>query len=101
VTDCFKCGSDEHLYAACPEVAPRRTRAPAAVWPPATAESSRPDIPPPPPRRPDQEIADPQPWADAIRTAMGWSRHHVDDRLRELAARQVAESRRRIDRVVI
>jgi hypothetical protein len=32
---------------------------------------------------------------------MGWSRHHVDDRLRELAARQVAESRRRIDRVVI
>jgi hypothetical protein len=93
VTDCFRCGDDEHLSADCPNTTPRK-RAPAAIWPPAMAGPERPDIPPPPPRRPDREIADPQPRADSIRDAMGWSRHHVDDRLRELAARQMAESRR-------
>jgi len=29
--ECFKCGSDEHLFARCPERAPRRKRAPAAA----------------------------------------------------------------------
>jgi len=96
VTDCFSCGEDDHLSYDCPNRT-RRTRTPAAVWPPATAEPE--GRPTPPPfttlyQRPAAEVSDPQPWADSIRDAMGWSRNRIDNRLAELAARQVAESRR-------
>lgn len=95
MTDCFHCGDDDHLSYDCTNRT-RRRRAPAAVWPSATAESG--GRPEPPPfttlyQRPPTEIADPQPWADSIREAMGWSRDGVDSYLRELAARQAAESR--------
>lgn len=96
MTDCFHCGDEDHLSYDCPNRT-RRTRAPAAPWPAAGAEPVK--TPQPPPfsslyQRPADEIADPQPWADAIREAMGWSRDHRDARLRELARRQVAEARR-------
>jgi hypothetical protein len=35
--NCFKCGSDEHLFAACPARAPRRKAAPAPAAPPPAA----------------------------------------------------------------
>ena len=94
MTDCFHCGNDDHLSYDCPGRT-RRTRAPAAPWPTAGAESTRPQ---PPPfaslyQRPVEERADPEPWADSIREAMGWSRHCREDWLRDLAARQVTESR--------
>lgn len=94
MTDCFHCGDQDHLSYDCP-TRTRRTRTPPAVWPSATAAPQpTPQPPPVPPRRPADQIADPQPWADAIRDAMGWSRTHRNDRFRELARRQAAESRR-------
>lgn len=103
MTDCFRCGDEDHLSYDCPNRTPPH-RTPAAVWPAATA--GQPERPAPPPfttlyQRPPQDIADPAPWADSIRETMGWRRDGIEDYLRELAARQVAESRNRVDRLVV
>jgi Zinc knuckle len=96
MTECFSCGQDDHLSYDCPNRT-RRKSTPPAAWPSATAEST--PTPQPPPywtiyQRPAEEIADPHPWADQIRAKMGWHHGDEEERLRELARRQVAESRR-------
>ena len=39
MANCFKCGSDEHLFAACPDRAPRRKAAPGAAPAPRAAQN--------------------------------------------------------------
>lgn len=96
--NCFKCGSDEHLYAACPERTPRRKRSPAAApAAPAAQEGKKTPLHPPVAdvlmRRAPEEIADYTAQADRTRRLMGWSPDQQEQQRREKALAQVAESR--------
>lgn len=93
MTDCFRCGDDDHLSYDCPS----RTRplaAPAAALglPPAPL-STRPEDKPVPVRRTPGEIGDYRQWPARIRRAMGWHGGETDDLRRARAAEQTAESR--------
>ena len=90
---CFRCGQVGHLRAACPQGKPLPAAVPA---PDAPAPLDR--LPgygvPIPPRRPEEEIADSRMWAGIIRDQQGWHSSDDEERKRELARRQVTESRR-------
>ncbi len=89
---CFECGEPGHIKAGCPH-------RPAPHPPPPHQGSAHAANHPPPfrdmlaiLRRPIEEIADPAPYADAIRRHMGWKQHGEDGR-RQRALAQAAESR--------
>lgn len=87
ITTCYRCHEPGHLRSQCP----RKREVPAAAPLRAAAVSGYPAVPP---RRPTAEVAaDPAGHAAVIRTALGWHPADSADRLRELARRQVAESR--------
>ncbi len=84
-TLCHTCGQEGHYARQC--TAP----APAIAGP---ALKGTPSPPPVPPRRPESEIADAEAWAGRVRQHFGWDAMSGEHRRRELARRQVAESRR-------
>lgn len=83
---CYRCGGIDHVRANCPQ----RDKVPAAPAQSAAAGSGYPAVPP---RRPPEEVADAEVWAERIREDMGWATGSREDQLRELARHQVAISR--------
>lgn len=99
---CFKCGRPGHWARACPgkqqhqgvpQQAPRH-RPPSPPGPPPTARPEhRKD--PALTRRPPEEIADPAPYAAALRERHGWPAHGLigEHLAKQAARRQLAELR--------
>lgn len=93
MTNCFRCGDDDHLSYDCPNHTRQHTPPTAAHGLPPVPLSTRPEDKPVPVRRTPGEISGYETWPDRIRDAMGWLRGNDDRLKRAKAAEQVAESR--------
>lgn len=97
MTQCFRCGDDDHLSYDCPSSTPAsRAPEPARELAPALDRPENKPIPAPVPASQRAQYGDVNPYAEQVRELMGWPRTGSEaehNRKRIIAAEQVSESR--------